>query len=194
MTSAKIDTKPILWPWALLGIGILSLLIYLLFLFTSGERKTGLENTQGADLLNVRENNTTVTAFVKFINNDTNNTVIYTSYINTALLKLTRAVGAMAAETGYNALADLDKAKEYESKITNDLSETALSEITRNAADILATLLQKMQQTKYPRLGFESDELKKAAATINPHIPVSNQKTAVKSFFIKAADILQEMN
>ena len=194
MTSAKIDTKSILWPWALLGIGILSLLIYLLFLFTSGERKAGLENTEGADLLSVRENNTTVTAFVKFINNDTNNTVIYSSYINTALLKLTRAVGAMAAETGYNARADLDKAREYESKIANDLSGSALSENTRNTADILATLLQKMQQAKYPELTFESDELKNAAATINPHVSISNQRTTVKSFFIKAADILQEMN
>jgi CHASE3 domain sensor protein len=197
MTEIKIEKKSAVWPWILLGLGILALLIYLLFSYTHNESvETNFEtnNTEGTKLINVRENNSTVAAFVSFVNNDTNKMSLDHSYTNAALLKLTQAIEAMAAETGYNVRADVDKAKEYTNKITHDPSETTHADNIRKAADILSASLQNMQQAKYPELATEAEELRRAAASIDPGVLTLDQKDAVRSFFGKAANLLQKMN
>ncbi len=194
MTEIKIEKKRAVWPWVLLGLGILALLIYLLFSYTHTDDSAVMENAGGTELINVRENNSTVSAFVTFVNDDANKMSLDHSYTNGALLKLTQAIDAMAAETGYNVRADLDKAKEYANKITNDPFETTHADNIRKAADILSTSLQNMQQAKYRELALDAEELKKASAAIDPDVLTLDQKGAVKSFFGKAADLLQKMN
>lgn len=194
MTEIKIEKEKPVWPWILTGLGILALLIYLLFSYTHTEESAEIKNTEGTELINVHENNSTVAAFVAFVNNDTNKMGLDHAYSSQAVLKLTGAISAMAGEIGYNVQADVDKAKEYADKITNDRFETTHAENIRKAADILSACLQKMQQAKYPTLAPDAEELKKVSATINPDVLTLDQKSAVKSFFIKAADLLQKMN
>ncbi len=194
MTEIKIEKEKPVWPWILTGLGILALLIYLLFSYTHTNESAEIKNTEGIELLNVHENNSTVAAFVAFVDNDTNKMSLDHAYSSQAVLKLTGAISAMAGETGYNVQSDLDKAKEYANKITNGRFETTHADNIRKAADILSTALQKMQQAKYPALATEAEELKKASASINPDVLTLDQKSAVKSFFSKAADLLQKMN
>lgn len=186
MTEIKIEKKKPVWPWILLGLAIVALLIYLLY--DKDEKPVSTE------LINVHENNSTVAAFVTFINADTNKMSLDHAYTNEALLKLTGAINAMAGETGYNVQADLDKAKEYADKITNDPFETTHADNIRKATDILSTSLQNLQQAKYPQLAAEAEDLKNASASINPDALTLDQRDAVKSFFSKAADLLQKMN
>ncbi len=191
MTEIKIEKKKSALPWVLLGLGIIALLLYF-FVFKTNN--TEVANAPAASLIDVQENNSTVTAYVNFISSDTNKMSIDHSYTNEALLKLTNAINAMADQVGYNVKADLDKAKEYADKITNDPFETSHADAIRKAADILSTAMQNMQQAKYPGLENEVADVNSAAAAINPATLTLDQKDAVKNFFSKTSYLLGKMN
>jgi len=116
------------------------------------------------------------------------------TYTSQALLKLSAATKAIADKINYNTNADLDKVNDYADKITNDPFETTHADNIRRAADILSTLIEHVQQVKYPALRAEAGELRKAAASINPDVLTLDQKNAVKSFFSKAAALLEKIN
>lgn len=191
MTEIKIEKKKPVWPWVLLGLGVIALLIY----FLTPDQKEGVEEGQDtADLISVNENNSNVVAFVSFVDDDRNKMGLDHAYTNEALSKLTEATNAMADEIGYSVRADMDQVKEYANKITNDPFETTHADNIRKAADILTNVLQNMQQAKYPGLTNEVAELRNASAAINPDVLTLDQKDVVKSFFNKAADLLEKMN
>lgn len=141
-----------------------------------------------------KENNSTVAAYVTFINSDTNTMSLDHAYSSEALTKLTDAVDAMATEAGYDVKVDIAKAKQYADEITKDPMVTTHADKIRSAADVLSTSLQNMQQAKYPGLSAEAADVKSAAAAINPETLTLDQRDAVKSFFRKAADLLSKMN
>lgn len=145
------------------------------------------------DLISMRENNSTVNAFISYV--DANRNLPFTHmYISNALTKLTDATNAMSDAVGYSVKADLDKSKEYANKITNDPSETSHADNIRKSADIIAGALQNLQQAKYPGLANKVLEVKNAAAAINPETLTLDQRDVVKSFFAKAATLLEKMN
>jgi len=192
MTEIKIEKKKLLWPWILLGIVIVALIIYFLVFQTSSEEVK--EVTETTDLISVKENNTTVEAYVSFIEIDTNRMTLDHTYTNEALLKLTDAANAMAGEIGYDVKADLEKVREHAKMITKDAFDTSHADSIRKAADILTNVLQNIQKAKYPGLTNEVTELKNASATINPAVLTLDQRDEVKSFFSKAAVLLKKMN
>jgi hypothetical protein len=116
------------------------------------------------------------------------------AYSSVALAKLTDAVDAMATEAGYDVKVNIAKAKQYSDEITKDPLVTTHADKIRSAADVLSTSLQNMQQAKYPGLSAEATDVKSAAAAINPETLTLDQRDAVKSFFSKAADLLNKMN
>jgi len=168
MTEIKIEKKKLLWPWILLGIVIVALIIYFLVFQTSSEEVK--EVTETTDLISVKENNTTVEAYVSFIEIDTNRMTLDHTYTNEALLKLTDAANAMAGEIGYDVKADLEKVREHAKMITKDAFDTSHADSIRKAADILTNVLQNIQKAKYPGLTNEVTELKNASASINPAV------------------------
>ncbi len=115
-------------------------------------------------------------------------------FASQALLKLSDATQAMAKETGYDVKGDLDSAKAYANQITNDPNATTHAGSIKKAADILAGVLQNLQQQKYPGLANEAATLKSSCDAINPDVLTLDQRDAIKSFFSNAADILQKMN
>ena len=152
------------------------------------------QTDNAADVSGVKENNEKVTEFVRFVEEDNTNMELDHAYTNEALLKLTEATRAIAEETNYDVKGDLDKVKEYADKITNDPFATTHADNIRKSADILTSVLQNIQQAKYPNLTNEVEEVRGACAAINPNVLTLDQKEAVKSFFRKSADILEKMN
>ena len=157
-------------------------------------KKEDKAETVTSDAIDVNENNSTVAEYITFVRNDMNKMTLDHAYTNEALLKLTSATRAMATETGFDIKGDLDKAKQYADEITKNPFETSHADNIRKSADILSGVLQNMQQAKYPSLEKEVSELKNASAAINPDVLTLDQRDAVKSFFAKAADLLQKMN
>lgn len=192
MTEIKIEKRKPVWPWILAGLCILALLVY--FLNFTGKEEEIREGPDNADLISVNENNSTVAAFITFVENDTNKMGLHHTYTHEAFLKLTEATNAIADEIDYNVRADLDKVKEYADKITNDSFAETHADNIRKAADVLTNALQNMQQAKYPGLSNEVAELKNASASINSDALTLDQKDAVKSFLSKAADLFKKMN
>lgn len=189
MKAIKIEKNRNLLTTVFLGFGIFALS----FMGCDNNKKADKAETVASDAIDVHENNSTVAEYITFIGSDNKMTLDH-AYTNEALLKLISATRAMAGETGFDIKGDLDKAKEYADEITKDPFETSHADNIRKSADILSGVLQNMQQAKYPSLEKEVSELKNAFAEINPDVLTLDQRDAVKSFFAKAADLLQKMN
>jgi hypothetical protein len=190
MTEIKIEKKKTIWPWLLL-LGIIA--VVWLYFFRYDKRET-METADNKALIDVHENNSTVAAYVIFINSDTNKMSLDHAYSSEALTKLTDAVDAMATEAGYDVKVDIAKAKQDADDITKDPLATTHADKISSAADVLSTALQNMQQAKYPELSAEAADVKTAAEAIKPEVLTLDQRDAVKSFFRKAADLLNKMN
>ncbi len=118
MAEIKIEQKKQIWPWILVGVVVLAILVYYIGFRNNNDtselvtEENYVSGTNDTNLLGVNENNSTVAAFVSFVENDTNKDSLNHAYITEALLKLTAATNAMAGEIGYNVQADLEKVKE----------------------------------------------------------------------------------
>lgn len=200
MAEIKIEKKKNVWPWLLIGLIVIGLLMYFLVFRDNVENTAAsieadyITNTNETDLIGIRENNDTVAAYVNFIENSKEKLSLDHAYTNEALLKLIEATGAMANEVGYEVQTDLEKVKEYAIMITKDPFDTTHADVIRKADDILTNVLQNIQKAKYPGLADEVEELKAASTSINPEILTLEQKDAVKNYFAKASDLLQKMN
>ncbi|MDQ6757473.1 MAG: hypothetical protein M3004_11115 [Bacteroidota bacterium] len=193
MAEIKIEKKKPIWPW-ILGIAAIALLLYFLLFNKNKENDDVKEQPVASDLINVHENNTTVAAYINFIQSDTNKMGLDHEFTSKSLLKLSDATNAMAREAGYDVKGNLDTARAYADQITNDPNATTHAGAIKKAADILSGVLKNMQQEKYPGLANEAGELKISSDAINPDVLTLDQRDAVKKFFSKAADILQKMN
>jgi hypothetical protein len=100
----------------------------------------------------------------------------------------------MAADVGYDAKAEIEKAKQISDEITKDPMSTIHGDKISSAANVLSTALQNMQRAKYPSLSTEAADVNSAASAISPEVLTLDQRDAVKSFFRKAADLLSKMN
>jgi hypothetical protein len=212
MAEIKIEKKKLLWPWILLGLGVIAVLIYFLTFDdyngqtnevpkTSkliGTKETDIISerivTKETDLINVKENNNTVEAYINFVEISKNRMSLDHAYTNEALSKLIKATNAMAGEVGYDVRAYLEKVMEYAEKITKDPFNTTHADNIRKADDILTTVLENIQKAKYPGLKNEVLKLKIVSESIKPGVLTLDQKDEVKTFFSKAADLLDKMN
>lgn len=202
MAEIKIEQRKQIWPWLLLGLAIIALLIYFLGFRNNGKTTdTEAEDdtdyitaTDPIDLVDIKENNSTVVAYVDFVENSKVKMDLDHAYTNEALLKLIDATNAIAEEVDYEVKADLGKAKDYANMITKDPFDTTHADNIRKADDIIVNVLQNIQKAKYPSLANEVNELKNAATSIKPEVLTLDQKEAVKNFFAKASDLLQKMN
>ncbi len=204
MTEIKIEKKKLIWPWILLGIAIIVALIYFLVFHNyndevnevpkAPELENTINNTNETDFISINENNSTVAAYVTFVEMERNSMSLDHEYTNEALLKLIQATEAMANEVEYDVQTDLEKVKKYAEMILKEPFETTHANKIRKADDILTNILQNIQDAKYPGLTNEVAELKEASEAIKPNILTLDQKNEVKTFFSKAAILLKKMN
>ena len=89
MAEIKIEKKKSVLPWLLLVLGLLAATW---FFFFRDDKKETMETANNSALINVHENNSTVAAYVTFINSDTNTMSLDHAYSSEALIKLTDAV------------------------------------------------------------------------------------------------------
>lgn len=200
MAEIKIERRKQIWPWMLVGLVIATSLVYFIA-FSDNSKIAKTEtyadyntDTNKQNLLGVKENNSTVAAYVNFVENSNQQMSLDHAYTNEALLKLTDATNAMANEVGYEVRADIEKVKEYANMITKDPFDTTHADNIRKADDIITTVLQNIQKAHYPSLVNDIEELKIASASIKPEVLTLDQKDAVKNFFAKASDLLKKMN
>ncbi|MDQ6755906.1 MAG: hypothetical protein M3004_03135, partial [Bacteroidota bacterium] len=172
-------------------ISVLGIFFMLVIFMGCDSEKKMMKNH--VDLIGMHENNSTVADYISYV--AANNTMVPDhQYINKALVKLADATNAMAMETKYTVMGDLNMAKMDANKITQDPNETTHSDNIRKSADILADILHNLQMAKYPGLSSQTTELKNIAASIKPDILTDKQKEAIMFFFTKSARLLEMMN
>lgn len=199
MAEIKIEKKSPMWPWILLALVVIGILVYL-FAFSGDEDdnrrddRTEQTSEQSSDTRQVAPNNSTVVAYVSFIKEDPDQMGLDHDFTNEALLKLTNATSAMAEEIGYNIQKDLEQVRTHADKITRDPYETTHANSIRKSAEILANVLQNMQKKAFSGLSGEANEVKNAATSIDPNVLTLDQKEDVKNFFRESADLLEKMN
>ncbi|MPR33600.1 hypothetical protein [Salmonirosea aquatica] len=198
MAEIKIEKKKPIWPWLLAALVVLALLAYV-FMYDNDDRlaENDQETTDLIDNTNAGTSSNpdpAVASYVQYVKNDPDKMGLDHSYANEALTRLAEAVKAKADQIGYDATTDLNQVKEYADKIATDPFETSHANSIRKATDMVTTTLQNMQQAQYPQLSGEVDELRQASAAIDPDVLTLDQKQAVKAYFDKASDVLQDMN
>lgn len=188
MAEIKIEKKAPVWPWLLIG-GLLIIALIYYFGFRNNDQPEVVQTPPET----IEVESGSVDQYVQFINEGRTMGLDH-NYTNGALSKLTTAIKAKAQQTGFDVEADLEKVKEHSDQITNDPFETTHANNIRKAADILTDAMQNMQKAKYPNLTAQADEVRSAANSINPDVLTLDQRDAVKVFFQKSADLLQNMN
>lgn len=196
MAEIKIEKKNPKWPWVLLILAIIGILLYL-FTFNGDEEigEMAEETTEEpADTRQDALNISTVSAYVSFIKEDPDPMGLDHEFTSEALSKLINATDAMAEEINYDLKKDMDTVKTLSEQITEDPFETTHANAIKEAADILARVLQNIQQNAFPGLADEADEVKNSVTDIETDVLTLNQKEDVKNFFRESADLLEKMN
>lgn len=200
MAEIKIEKKRTVWPWVLLALVIIALLIYFLAVpdkdddYEQVTERTVVESTNESDMLGVNEENPTVMAYVEWLDTNLGRMGIDHEFTHEAITELANAIKALASDIDYNVDAELDQAKEYADQIRQEPYETSHANKIRNATDMLSQALVNMQQARYPGLQEDARAVKNASQQIKPDELTLDQKEEVKGFFRKATDLLQEMN
>jgi len=193
MAEIKIEKKKPVLIWILSALVVTAVLIFFIYNYAFIEEVDEIPEAT-TSLLEVNENNSIVTAYVDFIEIDSNRMSLDHEFTNEALFKLTNATNAIADAAGYVVKADIDSVKMYAEMITQDPFEVTHANNIRRACNILTKVLQKIQLAKYPGLTTEMSELENASRSINPDVLTLDQQDAVISFFNKAAVLLKKMN
>lgn len=195
MTEIKMAGKSGLVPFVIIGLAILAMLVYLLFSYTTFDEEPVIMADVSVPLPKITdETNRKVNDFVAFVYSGTNKVSANQTYIAGALSKMTAAINAVADRSGYNVNADLKKVEELTHTITTTSSKINKANEIAEATTILSKAMLGVQHAKFPALVTEASELEKFSASINPHLPPSNQKGSLKAFFSKAADLLKKMS
>jgi hypothetical protein len=194
MAEIKVEKKQTYWPWILLGLCILALVIYLLFFNNRQDNSVTEQRAVNTNAVDLQVNNNIIATYVSFIDSDSAKMSLDHTFTSEAILRLSDAIKAKANDIGFYLQTDFNKVRDDAVKITQHRNETTHAASIREAADILSTALQNIQQFKYPSLSDEAVDLKEASAAIDPDVLTLNQKEVIKSFFRKSADLLQKMN
>jgi len=200
MAEIKIMKKKSVLPWIIIVIVLLAIVVYFWSYYNSGDeiidnsQHSEMNEDKATDLIDVHENNTTVTEYINFIESNQNKMTLDHEFSSVAIHKLTAAVYAIADEVDFDIDSDLEKMENDADDITIDPHVTTHANSIRNAADNLTNALQKIQQAKYPGLSNEVNELRQSSNAINPEVLTLEQKEQVKSFFYNASHLLKKMN
>ncbi len=215
MAEIKIEKKKPVWPWILLGLILLGVILYFLLADNNDDMDdmeddiesvdTTYQSSQEADRNTATWPDDTNRTPTSTANNESVNTYLThvgnTSrmgneheYTNNALLHLINAVDYKAQEHNVNITADLTEIRNDAQTITQNPQGTDHAGHIRTAATKLVNAMEKIQKEKFPNLSQDITEAKTAAQNIDTSALTLEQKDKINSFFNEAADVLRKMS
>jgi len=201
MAEIRVEKKSPMWPWILIGLLILGVILYFVFFHDGNgdtDRRDGPVATEQRDDDRTQRdrpvNNQTVASYVTFIQEGDREMTLDHAYSNEALKRLTEATKAMADEVNVNVERDLSVVRDNAREIQQDPFETTHANKIRASADKLSDALMTIQQEAFPNLNNQATAVRNAAREISPEELALNQRDAIKSFYDRAAELLRQMN
>jgi len=201
MAEIRVEKKSPMWPWILIGLLILGVILYfVLFHDTNGDtdrQDSTVVTEQRDDDRTQRDrpvNNQTVASYVTFIQEGDRQMSLDHEYSNEALKRLTEATKAMADEVNVNVERDLSAVRNNAQEIQQDPFETTHANKIRASAEKLSDALMTIQREAFPNLSSQASSVRNSAMEINPQELALDQRDAIKSFYDQAAELLRQMN
>lgn len=197
MAEIKIEKKKAIWPWILLGLLILAIILY--FLFFRNDTNDMVKDEENEITAPVTDNsmnaeNKDVEDYVNYVNSDTTTMGLDHTFTHNALIKLVDATKSTADKQNFDIQADLDLTRKDAEKITDDPMATTHADYIKAASSRMSKALQNMQQAKFPQLSNESQKVMDASNELSTADLTLDQKRTVHTFFTEAAELLQKMN
>lgn len=212
MAEIKIEKKKPVWPWILLGLIILAIILYFVFTDNTDDvddfdddteqvTDTTFQDNQMMDRDTIGWNNDTiggvdsqsVSRYIAHVD-DTTRMGVDHEYTNNALVHLINAVEAKADERNIDLNTDLEEIRTDAQQITQNPQATNHADKIKSAGSKIAEALEKIQQEGYPNLSEEVQEVKTAVQEIESSTLTLEQKDRINSFFKEAADVLRNMS
>lgn len=211
MAEIKIEKKRPIWPWVLVILIVLALVIY--FVYENRENEDynddfndDVTTEQIDDSINGGMDNAydpnqdysgTFDEFSAFEDSisDSTRIAVDSSYTKKAFSNLAKAVVAKADESSLQDSEALNDLREYTTLNTN-ISSTATgnSKNFKTASDKLVKVLEGIQAKNYPELQSQVSDLKQVTAKIDGSISMDKQQAHMNSFFSKSREVLRTMN
>jgi hypothetical protein len=214
MAEIKIEKKKPIWPWILVGLIILGIILYFLLAgnnddmddmddmddnrteqvsdttYTDAQQRgTGTWEESSRDTLN----DDSVSAYLAHVG-DRERMGIDHEYTNNALIHLINAVEAKAAEVNMDINKDLEEMRENSQEITQNPQATNHADKIKETGDKIADVLERIQEENFPNLSGDVDDVRTAVQEIDGSTLTLEQKDEINSFFKEAADVLRSMS
>lgn len=211
MAEIKIEKKKPVWPWILVILVVLGIIVY--FVYANPDRD--LVNDDYDDVSNEQvmesENKpvgkkrdafqpggayTQYAAFEGSIR-DSTRIAVDSSYTKKAYYNLCKAVAKKAEETNVDdsqALTDLKNFSMLITKVSSPLSSAETAKNFKTASDKVAKVLEDIQVKGYPTLQSQVSELKQVTSKMDGHISMDKQQDNITQFLQKSRDVLKAMN
>lgn len=212
MAEIKIEKKKPVWPWILLGLLILAVILY--FVFANNDTRDDLDDTDDREQVrdttytnNQRTDNTTrwedntattiqggeVENYISHVNDKSRMGVDH-EYTNNALIHLINAVETKAREVNVDVDVAIQEMRNESREITQNPQGTNHANKIKNVGAKIAGTLEDIQEEKFPNLSDEVEEVKTAVRDIDATTLTLDQKDKINIFFNHAADVLKKMS
>jgi hypothetical protein len=208
MAEIKIEKKTPVWPWILLGLLILAVILYFVFadddtddvyddddteqVMTPSETEEDYsENTANWEDDNLSGDDS-VSKYVAHIG-DKEKMGIDHQYSSEALVLLINALENRTEEANINTDVEMEELKKDVRAIKEDPQSLNHANSIKNVGMKIVNLMEKVQKEKYPNISQDVQETRTAVQNIQPSTPTLDQKDAMNSFYKEAGDVLQKM-
>jgi hypothetical protein len=206
MAEIKIEKKKPIWPWVILGLIILAVIIY--FVMANDDEDELIEEDNTEQVVTPMEDNEevepntwkednlsgeeSVSKYLTHID-DKEKMGIDHQYSNQALIYLINALENRAEEADINTEFEIQELKNNVSEIKEDPQDLSHANTINSVGRKIVSLMNKMQQEKFSDISEDVQQVETALQNIEPSTPTLDQKNAVNSFYKEAGDVLQKM-
>lgn len=206
MAEIRIEKKKPVWPWVLLAIIVVGVILFFLLrdYDTDETDMNNNANTEETDQMDQEDMNTAAwkkdtlqseydrtgkrvsdSAYIG------NNSQLGrdSTYTSSAFTKLINAVEMKAMQKNIELSADIQEMKNQAQQLSMNLQEPAMKDLSNKIAGVF----QKIQEKAYPTLQKEVQDLKEQAQQIGA-AETFDENGHLKDFFKRASQLLQKMN
>lgn len=118
-------------------------------------------------------------------------------YTSNCIQRLTASLDAVLQSPNLQGVDVRSELQDYRQKaqrlVESPEASTQHANMTRDAFTSMATLLNKVQDARYPGLSGQVDQLEQRAQSVQAEQQLLEQRDAVHGFFRQAGDVLQAM-
>lgn len=200
MAEIKIEKKKPVWPWILLGVLIIALLIWFIGRDDDEDQEEIMEDvTEQVDTTDQIDNDKSdspeaLEMYTDYIRKGEDKMGLDHEYTHQAFTHLIKALEETAEANNYDLQQDLDSVNVKIDRIQRDPMSLNHANLIKDGFQSISNVFTNMQQAKFPDLDGEVAQLQQYANNLNVNKKTLEQKNIVKGFFDEAEQLLTEMN